>query len=329
MDKRRYRYDKNELFWAYLMIAPTMLGLALFYVWPVLQTFFYTFTKWGAFNNYQLTGFDNYKHLLTDQNLLKAFRNTFLFIALSVPISIFLSIVVAVLLNQKVRGLSVYRTIYYLPVVTMPAAIAMVWKWLYNADYGLINYLLSLVHIRGPQWLTDPRIAMYSVIVVAIWSSIGSNMIIFLSGLQGISSTYYEAASIDGASPLRKFWMITLPLLTPTVFFVAVVSLIGGFQVFDLIFMMVVGSSAGTATTPAIDTTQTVVYLFYRYAFMLNNKGYAATVAMVLFVIILAVTYVQMKLQKNGFTTNRRLVGWLLALMAPGAGRRHYSFTSF
>lgn len=296
---RRSRYGRSDLIWAYLMIAPTTLGLIAFYVWPVIQTFYYTFTEWGAFNNYHWSGFDNYTNLFKDHNLLKSFRNSAIFIALSVPVSIFLSIFAAVLLNQKIRGLAVYRTIYFLPVVTMPAAIAMVWKWLYNADYGLINYILSLLHIKGPNWLTDPKIALYSVIVVAVWSSIGSNMIIFLSGLQGISPTYYEAASIDGAGPVNNFFSVTLPLLSPTIFFVAVISLIGAFQVFDLVFMMVAGSSSGGVTTPAIETTQTVVYLFYKYAFMLNNKGYAATVAMLLFAVILAITYIQMKLQKR------------------------------
>lgn len=285
------RMRRSDMMWGYLMIAPLMLGLIIFYVWPVFQTFFYSFTEWGAFGKYKWTGIDNYEKLLTDTNLLKAFRNTLIYIIFTVPVGIFISILVAVLLNQRIHGLTVYRTLYFLPVVTMPAAVAMVWKWLYNSDYGLLNYALAKIGISGPQWLTDPNFALYSVIIVAIWSSVGHNMIILLSGLQGISSSYYEAASIDGAGTFYKFFRITLPLLTPTIFFVAVMSLIGAFQVFDLIFMMV--------GNIVIDSTQSVVYLFYKYAFMQNMKGYASAIAVVLFVIILAVTYVQMKLQKR------------------------------
>ncbi|WP_409341564.1 carbohydrate ABC transporter permease [Paenibacillus sp. MBLB4367] len=289
--KKRKSITTKDWFWGYVMIAPLMIGLLVFYIWPVVQTFFYTFTDWGAFGNYTWAGLDNYKKLGDDPSLLRAFRNTLIYIISMVPISIFLSILIATLLNQKIKGLTIYRTIYFLPVVTMPAAVAMVWKWLYNADYGLINYALSFIGIKGPKWLTDPNIALFSVVIVAVWSSIGHNMVIFLSGLQGISSSYYEAAEIDGAGPFTKFFQITLPLLSPTIFFVAVLGLINAFQVFDIIFLMV-----GNIT---IEATQSVVYLFFKYAFMLNQKGYAATVAVVLFAIIMIVTYVQMKLQKK------------------------------
>ncbi|KRE70433.1 carbohydrate ABC transporter permease [Paenibacillus sp. Soil750] len=282
---------RSDLMWAYLMIAPLMVGLIIFYVFPVFQTIYYSFMNWGAFGNYTWAGFDNYKKMLTDTELHRAFRNTAIYIVLTVPATIFISIFVAVLLNQKIRGLSIYRLLYFLPVITMPAAVAMVWKWLYNADYGLLNYVLSIFGINGPHWLTDPHLALYSVILVAIWSSIGNNMIIFLSGLQGISPSYYEAASIDGAGTFYVFFRITMPLLTPTIFFVSVMSLISAFQAFDLIFMMV--------RDIVIESTESVVYLFYKYGFMQNMKGYAASIAVLLFVIILIVTYIQMKLQKK------------------------------
>ncbi|MDF2649305.1 MAG: sugar transporter permease, partial [Paenibacillus sp.] len=183
------------------------------------------------------------------------------------------------------------RTMYFLPVVTMPAAIAMVWKWLYNSDFGLINYVLGLLSIPGPHWLTDNRTALLSIIIVAIWCSIGSHMIIFLSGLQGISSSYYEAASIDGAGPVTKFMRITIPLLTPTIFFVLVTSLIGAFQVFDFIYMMV--------GDIVMESTQSIVFLYYKYGFLKNNKGYASSIAVLLFTIIMIITYIQMKIQKK------------------------------
>ncbi|PGS54432.1 sugar ABC transporter permease [Bacillus sp. AFS041924] len=284
---------RSDYFWAYLMIAPTMIGLTIFYLWPIIQTIYFSFTEWGAFGQYEWTGLDNYKRMLGDSNLLQSFKNTGIYIIFTVPIGIFLSILIAVLLNQKIKGKSVYRTLYFLPVITMPAAIAMVWRWLYNSDYGLLNYLLSIFGIKGPQWVSDPKIALYSIIVVAIWSGLGYNMVIFLSGLQGIPRTYYEAAEIDGAGPVKVFFKITLPLLSPVIFFVTIMSFIGAFQVFDLIFMMIGKSST------ALENTQSIVYLFYQHAFVLNDKGYAAAIAVLLLVIILIITALQMVLQKK------------------------------
>ncbi|PWW26939.1 carbohydrate ABC transporter membrane protein 1 (CUT1 family) [Cytobacillus oceanisediminis] len=284
---------RSDYFWAYLMIAPTMLGLFIFYLWPIVQNFYFSFTEWGAFGQYEWTGLDNYKRLLEDAILVQAFKNTIMYIIFTVPIGIFLSIIVAVLLNQNIKGKSIYRTLFFLPVITMPAAIAMVWKWLYNADYGMLNYLLSLVGIKGPQWVSDPNIALYSIIAVAIWSGIGYNMVIFLSGLQGIPKMYYEAAEIDGAGPVTVFFKITLPLLSPVIFFVTIMSLIGAFQVFDLIFMMIGKSST------ALESTQSIVYLFYQHAFVLNDKGYAAAIAVLLLAVILIITAIQMVLQKK------------------------------
>jgi multiple sugar transport system permease protein len=284
---------RKDLFWGYLMIAPLMLGLLIFYIWPVFQTFYFSFTSWGPFGNYQWTGLVNYQHLLSDPTLGQALRNTFIFTVLSVAGSMVVSLFVATLLNRKIRGLVVYRTIYFLPTVTMPAAIAIVWQWLYNGDYGLINYFLSLFSLHGPRWLTDPNIALYSITLIAIWGSIGNNMILFLAGLQSIPSVYYEAASLDGAGPAHKFFRVTLPLLSPTIFFVTVTSLISAFQVFDLIYLLF-----GTSDV-VINSTQTVVYLFYKSAFVDNDKGYAAGIAMFLFVIILIVTIIQLQLQKR------------------------------
>lgn len=290
---RLSRSVRNQWFWGYTMIAPLFIGLVVFYLWPILQTFYFSFTKWEAFNNYSWTGLDNYRRMLHDTKLLHALGNTVFYVVMFVPASIILAIIVATLLNQKVRGLAIYRTLFFLPVVTMPAAVAMVWKWLYNSDYGLINYTLDQLSLKGQNWLTDPKLALFSIVVVSVWSSIGHNMIIFLSGLQGISSSYYEAASLDGAGAFRKFFQITLPMLTPTIFFVSVMSLISAFQVFDLIFMMIGKNSL------VIDNTQSIVYLFYKYAFEDNDKGYASALGIFLMAIILIITAVQMKLQKK------------------------------
>jgi multiple sugar transport system permease protein len=281
----------NNWVWGYAMILPVVAGLTIFYVIPFFKTFFISLTDMGDFGVYTWVGLSNFKAILADPNFYMSLKNTFVFTVLSVPIGILLSIVLASLLNSEIKGLTIYRTIYFLPAVTMPAAISLVWRWMFNSKYGLINYLLLKVGIHGPAWLTDPKIALFSIIVVSIWASVGYNMIILLAGMQGISKSYYEAAEIDGAGSIKKFFKITMPLLTPTIFFVAVMSLIGAFQVFDYIFMMISESSV------ALETTQSVVYLYYKNAYMLQQKGYASAIAIILFAIIMVITFVQIKIQ--------------------------------
>jgi multiple sugar transport system permease protein len=273
------------------MIAPMLFGLGTLFIWPVFQTIYFSFTKWGDFGNYSFSGLDNYRKMLQDPNLLKALYNTLTFVIYYVPSLVVLSILFAVLLNQKIRGVVIYRTIFFLPAVMLPTAVAMGWKWLFNADYGLINTMLRGLLLSGLHWLTDPKLALLSVVIVAVWSAHGLQTVILLSGLQGIATSYYEAASIEGAGPFTRFFRITLPLLTPTIFFVSITSLIHAFQLFDLIYMMI-----GDIT---IDEAQTVVYLFYKESFVFNNKGYGSAIAVVLFIIILLVTALQMRLQKK------------------------------
>ena len=178
-------------------------------------------------------------------------------------------------------------------MVVAPAAVAMVWKWMFNSDFGLINEMLLKVGIHGPKWLTDPKIVLISVAIVGIWSMIGYNMIILLAGLQEIPDTYYEAAEIDGAGPIRKFFNITLPLVTPTLFFVIVTTLIGSLQVFDTIYMMIDRKNS------ALPSAHSVVGIFYRYAFEMNLKGYGSAIIITLFIVILIITAIQLKLQKK------------------------------
>lgn len=287
------RIKNKDIFWGYLFISPTLIGLLVFYIIPVFQTFFYSFTNWGDFGNYSWSGLENYKNIFEDNEIWKSFINTLIYAFSVVPISTAVSIIVAVFLNQKIKGLTIYRTLYFLPIVTMPAAIGMIWKWLYNSDYGIINQLLSWFSINGPDWLTDPNWVLLSIIIVGVWGSIGTNMIILLSGLQGIPKSLYEAASMDGAGVLYSFFRITLPLLSPTIFFVAVISFISAFQVFDIIFMMI------SPTNPAIEHAQSVIYLFYHHAFVIGDKGLAAAISFILFIIILLLTIIQFKLQKK------------------------------
>ncbi|WP_287822468.1 sugar ABC transporter permease [Clostridium sp.] len=275
------------------MIAPTIIGLIILNMWPIVQTLYLSFTKSEGLNSFSWVGISNYKQMLSDSAVFHATINTLKYTIITVPVGVILSLIIAVLLNSKIKGKTIYRTIYFLPMVSAPAAIAMVWKWLYNSDYGLFNYLLSLIGIKGPNWLTNPHTAISAIIVVVIWSSLGYNMIILLAGLQEIPQTLYEAADIDGAGPIRKFFNITLPLVSPTMFFVVITTLMGALQIFDLIFMMIGNSSA------LADSTQSLVSLFYKYSFVMNDKGYGSAIIMYLLVIIMIITFIQLKLQKK------------------------------
>ena len=195
----------------------------------------------------------------------------------------------AVFLNGKIRGRGIYRTIFFLPMVAAPAAVAMVWRWLYNSEFGLINHIF---HIKI-NWISDPNIAVFSIAVIGIWSIIGYNMILFISGLQEIPADYYEASSLDGANGIHQCFNITIPLLSPTIFFVTITRVIGGFMVFDLIFMVM------DRDNPALPKTQSLVFLFYRYAFRDQNKGMGAAVVVVLLLIVIIITAIQMLAQKK------------------------------
>jgi multiple sugar transport system permease protein len=290
---RRRRLLSREAFWGYLMIAPIAVGLTIFYLYPIVRTLYFSFTEWGAFGGYEWTGLENYRALIADEAVRGALVNTLVYSFL-VLLGIPLSIVLAALLNVKgLRGVGIYRVLYFLPVVTMPVAVAIVWRWIYNGDFGILNFLLSTIGISGTSWLTNPDTALVSIAVVGVWMTIGYNMVILLAGLQGIPPHYYEAAAIDGAGPFRKFFSITVPLLSPSIFFVTVLTLIQSLQVFDLVFAMIM------PTNPALPRAQSMVYLFYREAFVANDRGYAAAIVMALLVVILLMTVIQFRLQRR------------------------------
>lgn len=283
----------GEGYWALLFIGPIGVGLAIFYFWPIARTAYLSFTSSGAFGGGQWIGLKNYKDLFQDPEVLSSLRNSALY-ALMVLAGIPIAIVISAMLNtRRLRGGNVYRVFYFLPVVTLPAAVALIWKLIYNSDYGLLNSGLGTVGIRGPQWLTDPHLALVALAAVGIWSGIGTQIIIFLAGLRGIPNELYEAAELDGASGIRRFFSVTLPLLTPSIFFVSVLSVISSMQMFDLAFLMI------SPTNPAFSSGQTIVYLFYEEGFVKNDRGYAAAIAVVLFVVILLLTAGQFRLQRR------------------------------
>lgn len=291
--KKMNRRKRDECIWGYIMIFPTLLGLIILNIKPLIDTFILSFKQVGVFGTGTFVGFSNYIKLFHDAEIIQATINTFEYAIIVVPITIIISMVVAVLLNSKIKGKTIYRTIYFIPMIAAPAAIAMVWRWLYNSEYGIINYLLSLIGVSGPSWLGDSKLALISIAIVGIWSGIGYNMVLLLAGLQEIPKDYYEAASIDGAGSVTKFFKITLPLISPTMFFVVVTSVIGSLQVFDTIFMMIDKSSS------VLNNTQSLVYLFYKYSFIMNDKGYASTIVIFLFILIMIITFFQVKGQKK------------------------------
>ena len=282
--------ERSEFRWGWAFIIPTMLGLIILNIIPIFQTIYKSFFKTGDFGRGNIfVGLENYQTMFADSQVWQALINTIKYAIVEVPFSIAISLVLAVLLNRKMKGRSVYRNIFFLPMVAAPAAVAMVWRWLFNADFGLINHVFG-VHVN---WVSDPNIAIFSIAVIGIWSIIGYNMVLFLAGLQEVPGDYYEAADIDGASGVRQFFSITLPLISPTIFFVLVTRVIGALQVFDLIFMVMDKSN------PALIKTQSLVYLFYEYSFRQKNQGYGSAIVVLLLVVIMIVTVFQMIGQKK------------------------------
>jgi len=241
--RKSHRVVGGDLFWAYLMIAPLMIGLLIFYIWPTFQTFFFSFTKWGDFGTYHLTGLSNYQILLHDPDLGGALINTLIFTVLSVPASIALSMVIAVLLNQPIRGVGVYRTLYFLPAITMPAAIAMVWRWLYNTQWGFFNYLLGLVHLAPVGWLSNPDLALRSITLSTILTVPATAVVLFSAAIGGVPKDYYEAARLDGASAITQWWRITVPLMRPAILVALLFRTLDAFRVYDTVFIQTQGAN--------------------------------------------------------------------------------------
>ena len=277
--------QREETISGYLFILPNLLGFLVFTIFPILFAVYISFTEWDLSKQPQFTGLQNYASLFSDELFWKSVGNTFYYTFGAVPIGIFLAFVLALLLNQKIRGSTVFRTVYFLPQVTLVVASAIVWNWLYQPDFGLFNYLLSLVGIEGPRWIYSTTWAMPSVIIYCNWMGIAPSALILLAGLQGIPGELYEAAEIDGASSMQGLRHITLPLMTPALFFVVIVSLIGAMQTFSQFFILTKGG-------PAFATTPMVMYI-YQLAFSFFRMGYASTVAMVLFAILLIITLIQ------------------------------------
>ena len=275
--------------WGYLMVAPTIIGRIVLNVWPFIQTVILSFSTTHPFGYYELSGIGNYTQMFGNKEFWKATWNSIYFCILTVPIGIFLSLLTAVLLNAKVAGKTAYRAIYFLPMVVAPAAIAMVWKWIFNAEYGIINQIIG----SKVNWLTNTSLVLPACAVVAIWSSIGYDAVLLLSGIQNISKSYYEAASLDGATKIQQFFLITLPMVSPTLFVVMIMRLMSSLKVYDLIYMMI------DTANPAITSAQSLMYLYYREAFVAGNRGYASAIVVWTVALIGIVTAFQFWGQKK------------------------------
>ncbi|MDR2786309.1 MAG: sugar ABC transporter permease [Treponema sp.] len=275
-------------------MLPTMAGLIILNIIPIIQTALQSFYQAGDFGQGNtFVGLSNFAAQFRNAQVGQSVLNTFAYALIEVPLSIFIAFIMAVMLNQPVIGRAVFRTIFFLPMVAAPAAVAMVWRWLYNNNFGLLNHILSTIGLRPAVWVSNPQGAIGSIAVIGIWSCVGYNMVLLLAGLQEIPRDFYEAASIDGAGIVRQQLMITVPLLSPTIYFVSVTRIIAAMQVFDLIFMVM------DKANPALPKTQSLVYLFYQYSFVENNKGYGAAIVILLLIIILILTGI------NQFIQNR------------------------
>lgn len=277
---------------AYGFLLPQILGLLIFSAGAIAASFVISFMNWQLVVPPTWIGFANYIELFNSPKFWQVLKNTVLYTIGNVPPSVILPLLVAILVNQKIKGVIVFRTIYFLPVVTSGVAIALVWGWMYNPSFGVINYILQEVFgITGPRWLADPNWALPSLVVIGVWNSLGYHMVIYLAGLQGIPPELSEAVRIDGGGSLHIFRHITLPLITPTMFFILILSIIGSFQIWTITYMLTQGGPA--------DATLTLSYYIFQQGFQWFHMGYAAALAYVLFAVVFLVTMIQLKLQSQ------------------------------
>ena len=288
---------KREYRAAYLMIAPVVLGIVVFFIIPTIWSIWLSFTEGPDYVTYDFVGLKNYIGMLSGgSDMWQELLNTFYYAFASVALSMIVSVLLANALNTEIRFKSLFRVIYFLPSVTMAAAVGMVWRSLLNSQYGVVNQALKAVGIAGPKWLTDPNFMMLGVIIVGVWSSAGYNMIILLAGLKNIPKVYYEAAQIDGANAYRQFTNITIPLLSPVLFFVSITSLMGGFKAFDVIYTL---AGSGATADKFMKYYRTMVYGIYEKGFIYHKLGIASAEAVILLIIILVLTLAQFRLQNK------------------------------
>jgi multiple sugar transport system permease protein len=273
------RMERN---WGMLLVLPAVLGFLIFTLGPVVASFGISLTDWNIYGESSFIGFDNYREMFTEDELFrKSLGVTLIYASVSVPLTMLVAFTVALLLNQDVKGRSIFRTIYYLPVLVPVIANTILWLWLFNPEFGLLNSLLEQVGLPTSQWIYDPQTAVYSLALMGAWG-FGNGAVIFLAGLQGVPAHLYEAVAVDGGGPLRKLRDVTIPMMTPTILFNLIMGLIGAFQTFSEAYVMTNGGPS--------NSTLFYVYYLYRTAFSESRMGYASALAWLLFLVIIVVT---------------------------------------
>ncbi|MBI6546548.1 MAG: sugar ABC transporter permease [Cyanobacteria bacterium NC_groundwater_1444_Ag_S-0.65um_54_12] len=281
----------GEARWAWLLLLPALLIIGLFSLLPTLGSFAISFTSWDLLGPPRWIGLANYTALLADPLFYKVVLNTLEFVALYVIIDIVCALGLALALNQQLRGIGLFRTAYFLPVVTSMVAVSIVWEWIYDPRYGALNVILGWCHLPAIHWLSDPHWALPSLVIVSVWKSLGYNVVLFLAGLQAIPTEYHEAAAVDGATGWLRFFRITLPLLGPTLLLVGILSTIRAFQTFDAVYMLTHGGPRRATTV--------VVYWLFQNAFTYFKLGKASALAYLLFTVLLFLTWLQWTLRKR------------------------------
>lgn len=283
---RGYMFERRVA--ALLFVLPSLLFLAIFVVYPIIDAFYLSLHRYNLLEPPVWDGLGRYRLLLEDDRFVKALGNTLLFALMTVPTGTVISLLLAILINQPLRAIYFFRTAYYLPVVTSFVAVSFIWLWIYEPQFGLLNRFLENAGLPTFAWLRDPNTSMLSIAILSIWKNAGYNMIIFLAGLQGVPDYLYEAAEIDGAGPLQRFWHITVPMLSPTTFFVFIVYFIGALQMFTQSWILTQGGP--------LDSTLTVVYLIYQNGFEFLKMGSAAAMSVILFLFIAIITYINTRI---------------------------------
>lgn len=287
MKKFLEKIANEQAFAGYVFILPALIGTLIFIIIPIFCSFGLSFAKWDLLNPIEFVGLDNYKAIFTEPVLIKILINTFVYAIATTFFGVLIPLILAYILNCKIRGSEFFKTAYFLPFITPMIVIGIIWEWIFDPNIGILNQLLH-VHIN---WLYDTNFAMPALIIVSVWKLIGYNMIIFLSGLSTMNNDLLEASKIDGANEFETFKYISIPLLSPTIFFVVIITAISSFQVFDLIYVMTQGGP--------LDSTNVLVYSIYKNAFEYFNVGKASALAYVLFAIILVLTLFQWKIRKK------------------------------
>lgn len=282
----------RDNWWAWLFLAPTVLGLAVLSAGPIIASFGISLTDWDLLSEAEFVGLDNFATLFSNDRFLLALRNTAFFTLTSVPLGLILGLGLALALDQPIRGIAIIRTAYFLPVVTSTTAIALVWLWIYSPQGGLLNSVLGVFGIPPEKWVSDPFWSMPSIVAMSVWQGLGTTVIIFLAGLQGIPQEFYDAAAVDGAGRWARFRHVTLPLLTPTIFFTGILAFIGAFQVFDQVYVLARPGEPSRSTI-------TLVYFIYESGFDNFKMGLAAAASWILFLIVAILTILYFRSQRR------------------------------